>query len=101
MGQKYDKEGKPISLYEWAKLFEDPTYQQIALTHLENGICISTVWLGMAKLLPMPDESIKDQLFETMIFDKDRNELFCQQYATLEEARAGHEKQMIHFDAVG
>ena len=86
---KFDKNGKPIKLMEWARLFEDGNYKRIALTELPNNVRVSTVWLGLDHSF----DGDKLLIFETMVFggkhdgDQDR-------YTTLEEAQKGH-KDMV------
>lgn len=87
MNDKFDKNGNPLSLFEWAKLMEDKEYKRVALTELPNGVRISTVWLGL-------DHSFggdKILIFETMVFggEHDGN---MDRYSTLEEAQKGHEE---------
>lgn len=68
MSDWYDREGNPIDLRTWARLFEDREYATIAIldearddgTHVK----ISTVWLGLDHNWgPGPP-----LIFETMIF---------------------------------
>lgn len=86
----YGKDGKAITAEEWGKTCQGSD-RIVARTVLPDGAIISTVLLGLdhgrdAKGLPL--------IFETMVFpgagsyagqDMDR-------YATLDEARAGHER---------
>lgn len=85
-GHHYDKNGEPISLTEWARLFEDRDYQRVRSTMLA-GIHVSTVWLGL-------DHSFSDGgtpvIFETMVFGKDDDEEICVRYCTEDEAIIGH-----------
>ncbi len=89
---KFDKEGKPINLMEWAKLCEDPTYRRIEKTTLSNGKWISTVWLGLNHNYGRG----KPLIFETMVFlnKEDFGEIDMERYSTLKEAQRGH-KRMI------
>ena len=84
----YDKEGRPISLMEWASLYRDMEYRRIGSTHIGH-FWVSTVWLGL-------DHNYwggPPIIFETMVFD-DRNDkaidLYMNRYATEAEALAGH-----------
>ncbi len=92
----YNKEGKKISMEEWARLFEDFEYKIISQITLSNGKRVSTVWLGL-------DHSFGDGtplIFETMVFSKKgdcSSEEHCERYATLKEAEAGHERIVKEF----
>lgn len=48
MNLYFDKEGRPLSTEEWARLFEDNAYRRVALgTRDLDGVQVSTVWLGL------------------------------------------------------
>lgn len=95
----YDRQGKPLpDVYEWLRLFNDPTYQTVGRTygylkgHLRKRAVVSTVWLGL-------DHGIggsRPTLFETMIFPLKKGEidtahpLYETYYQTEMEASLGH-----------
>lgn len=89
-GLYYDREGRELDLYEWARKMEDDEYKRVALDWV-GGISVSTVWLGVNYRF----EEGPPLIFETMVFDSNYDELTefdtCR-YATEEEARAGHEE---------
>lgn len=71
------------ALMEWAVDLEDPTQRVVEQSRLWNGLLVSTIWIGL-----------RDQLFETMIFDElnkfssiDGMQL---RYKSFEEARVAH-----------
>jgi hypothetical protein len=71
-------------LMAWARWFESSD-RRVALTELDNGVNVSTVFLGS-------DHSFGQGapiLFETMSFGTD--EEVCERYSTWDEARAGHD----------
>lgn len=80
----YDWEGKPISRTTWGRLWTDERH--IGDTEVAEGICVSTVWLGL-------DHNFFGEgpplIFETMVFGGELDEM-CWRYATEREARAGH-----------
>jgi hypothetical protein len=93
---RYDKEGKPISLIEWGRLLEDRDYKIVKQETLESGKWVSTVWLGL-------DYSFggdKPLIFETMVFPsrEDFSDLDCERYSTLEEAEIGHIEMVKKWD---
>jgi len=45
-GLYYDRDGNPLTLYEWIALRETPGYQLILNTRLGPERMVSTVWLG-------------------------------------------------------
>lgn len=91
----YNREGKPISLMEWGRLFEDPDYKRVKLT-IGAGRRVSTIWMGLDHSF---EEGADPLIFETMIFKDvegaDRNdEIDVQRYSTEEQALAGHEEMV-------
>lgn len=83
MSRYYDKTGKPLTLEEWAGLFDDDEYRRIALTACPGGVSVSTVWLGLDHRWRPGGQPL---IFETMAFPGEEQE----RYSTEEEARAGH-----------
>ena len=82
----------PDPVLEWARDFERMKKtggRIIHQTELENGLWVSTVWLGL-------DHQFGDgpvHIFETMVFPKGSySEKDCERYSTREEAEEGHIK---------
>lgn len=99
MSGYYNKEGKEIDLYEWARLLEDIDYKIIKQETLKNGYFVSTVWLGLNHAWREGEVLI----FETMVFDRkdDKNsymDVYMDRYTTEAEARRGHEIIKDKFD---
>lgn len=88
MTDKYDREGRQIDTLHWAKLFENIDYKVVQRDVLENGMLVSTVWLGLDHRFGEGPPLI----FETMVFPGGRvgAELDMERYTTEEEARKGH-----------
>lgn len=63
----YDRNGKPIDMERWTKLFEDFEYRRIAETHIRD-VWVSTVWLGLDHAW-LPHN--RPLIFETMVFGGD------------------------------
>lgn len=86
MTDTYDKDGNPISMEEWTRLFGDLEYKTIGKSEV-GDYRVSTVWLGL-------NHSYGDGamlIFETMIFDSDDySGLFQMRYTTQEQAEIGH-----------
>jgi len=84
----YDLHGNPISLRRWAELFEDFDGRVVGDTEV-GAYRVSTVWLGL-------DHSFghgPPLIFESMVFARGTPyDADCYRYATLEDARAGHEQ---------
>lgn len=86
--QEYDREGNPISLEEYLRLFSDASYQRVEATMVGTAF-VSTVWLGV-------DHQYGDGpplIFETAVFDATHpswQEEYLDRYATEDDARAGH-----------
>lgn len=94
----YDREGMPLSAAspadyrEIERLLSDYDYKVVGNTlmpHLGAGARVSTVWLGINHQFGMGPPLI----FETTVFGDAgwSNEIDCERYATLEQAKAGHE----------
>lgn len=98
MGRFYGKEGQRLDLMEWAKLMEDASYTQIALTKNDVGIVVSTVWLGLDSRIP-DNEGLPPLIFETAVFLEgmsDRERLDGGgRYATLAEAKDAHAAEVL------
>jgi hypothetical protein len=85
------KDGTPMSMAEWCEKFEDNEYRRVGL-YQSWLLDVSTVWLGMDHSFNS-DPKHKPIIFETMVFPKlsPRGcEIYCQRYATLQEAEDGH-----------
>lgn len=87
MSDFFDREGRPLELFEWAKLYEDPDYKQVRQDYLPGGIRISTAWLGCNYNFSVT--GLPPIIFETMIFLRHEPEDYIR-YSTEEAARAGH-----------
>lgn len=87
MHNLYDKQGRPISLEEYSRLFGDKSYQIIRQTRLEDGTHVSTVWLGI-------DHSFGGEvpvIFETLVTRENSDEEEMYRYTSEKEAIAHHE----------
>jgi len=92
MPDYYDRQGKPLTLLEWAGALEDRTIdkRRVAETTLPNGRWVSTVWLGLDHRFGHGPPLI----FESMVFESkaEMDEIDCERYSTEEEARVGHQE---------
>lgn len=88
---KYDKDGRAISIEDWAQLMEDRDYTRVAWTEIGKYV-FSTVWLGL-------DHSFGDGpplIFESMAFKRkedgkiNSSGIYQARYSTLKEAKAWH-----------
>jgi hypothetical protein len=85
MSHYYTRQGQPIDMLTWARLFEDPEYKIIEQTQITEEVRVSTVWLGLNHNW-FPGEL---RIFETMVFGGE-HDLWQARYATEEAAREGH-----------
>jgi len=83
----WDKSGAPLTLSQWCELFEDSRYCQIVFNIVEEGVTVSTVWIGMN-----PHRRNPPLIFETMITGPGLRGRNFWSWATEEEARAGHQR---------
>ena len=85
----YDRNGKPVGLWEWGELRQDKEYTQVAFFEDER-IQISTVWRGIDSHPWIGAPSI----FETMTFAKqevlEEWDRACWRWRTLQEAEVAH-----------
>lgn len=87
----YDREGRPITMQKWSRMFEDIRYRVVASNNV-NNIWISTIWLGLDLNYGLGGPPL---LFETMVFDTDNitrpwRDIEMRRYSTEAEAREGH-----------
>lgn len=92
---RYDKNGEPMGLTEWLRLFEDMEYRRVAWDVLPGDGHLSTVWLGLDHRYGHGPPLI----FETMAFPNERYGDIQERYSTLEEALAGHARIMAELRA--
>ncbi len=89
----FDKDGNPLDLDTWARLYEDEDYRRIARTTIisaanpEVAYDVSTVWLGNNHAYSGGPPLI----FETMVFGDGSLDLDCWRYTTEGQARRGHD----------
>lgn len=85
----YDRQGNPITLEQWSRMFGDEEYKRIAKTDLPGGGHVSTVWMGL-------DHGFGGLhlIFETMVFGHPGADNEQERYSTEQEARAGHEEMV-------
>ncbi len=88
MSEHYILQGRkmvPATLEEWGRWLQEPDAKRVGLTHLDGGVKVSTVFLGI-------DHGYGHgpaMWFETMIFGGDHDG-FQDRYTTYEQAEAGH-----------
>lgn len=81
----YNKHGVPISMEQWAELFEDFEGRRIARDEVGPWV-VSTVWLGLDHSFLRSGPPL---IFETMVFGGVLDDEM-DRYSTLEEAQEGH-----------
>lgn len=92
--EHYDRDGKPLSLMEWARLYSNEEYKRVAETQV-GSYWVSTVWLGIDHNFSRVGPAI---LFETMVFATSSDmeglgpDMDCHRWSTEAEALAGHEE---------
>jgi hypothetical protein len=85
----YDRQGKPMSLWEWANSMEAAHDRHVAEDYV-GEVRVSTVWMGLDHNwlrtgLPL--------IFETMIFGGN-HDMECWRYPTEAAALAGHDQAL-------
>lgn len=61
----YDRQGNPLELLAWARLYEDDDYRQLRVTDLGTYV-VSTIWRGFDTRLANPDGP--PRIFEVAIW---------------------------------
>ena len=86
----YDRQGKPCSMEEWARDWEQ--HRRVKETTLPSGLWVSTIFLGIDHGCGMLRGGVPI-IYETMVFrsEADLGEVDMMHYATEGEALAGHE----------
>jgi hypothetical protein len=85
----YDREGKPISLREWADAMGTGRDRHVALDYV-GEVKVSTVWMGIDYNWSRTGPPL---IFETMIFGGNHDEE-CWRYPTEAAALAGHDQAL-------
>lgn len=94
----YDRQGKPMTMQEWAFKFGDVDYKCVA-QHWVRGWMVSTVWLGLDHGFGYTGAPL---IFETMVFPPGDEaggrstwaDEYGERYSTEAEARAGHDRAL-------
>jgi hypothetical protein len=93
MSQYFDPDGKPMTVEEWAAMFErrstDPDTSWWRKQTEVAGVQVSTVWLGLNHQWN-PDEP--PLIWETMIFGDEGDSGDQWRYTSREEAFADHDR---------
>jgi hypothetical protein len=82
----YNLDSKEITREEWKKLRREIGNK--IKRDIVGDFLVSTIWLGMNHAF-MSD---KIEIFETMVFLNFPKDIYCQRYATKEDAIKGHNK---------
>lgn len=85
MAEYFDRNGDPMALMTWAQKFEDDDYKRVEFTQI-GEVEISTVWLGLDHGNPESRKIFESAVFGSGIDSQEET----RQYATEDEARAGH-----------
>ena len=93
-----DKDKNPVeakNVHEFGMFFECMENRRVGYHMHENGVTISTVFLGINHGFP-PNKSLI--LFETMVFGINGEELYMERYATWDEAKKRHGEIVESYD---
>jgi 20S proteasome alpha/beta subunit len=105
MTSVYNRQGEPISMGEFARLFEDVDYSVLRQEETaDKHYWVSTVWLGIDHNFSGEGPPI---IFETMVFAQTTDAqsrlmegTSCERYATEEQAIRGHESTVLILNAL-
>lgn len=85
MSEYRNRKGKRISDSEWTRRFADTNYRAVSNDLLDDGVQVSTFWVGAAE----KNEVAGRQLFETLAFGGEHDHR-KRTYSTLADAIRGH-----------
>jgi hypothetical protein len=85
----YDREGRPVSMREWADTMGTGRDRHVALDYV-GEVKVSTVWMGIDHNWSGTGPPL---IFETMIFGGSHDEE-CWRYSTEAAALAGHDQAL-------
>lgn len=100
MTEFFDRNGKRMTLMQWARAWEDIKYRVLG-SHYIGNLWVSTVWLGIDHdvLNAMREHKHPPQIFESMIFERLDDEgwgcLEMRRYRTERDAMVGH-TELVH-----
>jgi hypothetical protein len=101
MTEFFDRNGKRMSLMQWAKAHDDPGYRVLG-SHTVGNLWVSTVWLGIDHdfMNMFRDPPAPPLIFESAIFvvpegDDNWQSLELRRYRTEHEAMIGH-TDLVH-----
>ena len=89
-GMHYDREGREISLRDWAKLHNVNEYVRVGSDEI-GPYWVSTVWIGINHRFLGGAPPL---IYETMVFKGDESDLDCVRYSTLDQAIEGHRRMV-------
>lgn len=94
-GDFYRRDGTPCTFEEWQVMFEKALERVVKRTELPNGLCVSTVFMGL-------DHRFGDDgpplIFETMVFGGDEEVGgYQERYSTEKDAIYGHQRAIEKF----
>ena len=98
MSRFFDKQGKPMSLMEWAVCFEDPNFRQVARTRLPHTTkWVSTIWMGLPPTV-RDEDPYNPLIFETALFDRRmRGGLVVKRTTTEADAMDLHASMVVRY----
>ena len=85
----YDREGKPLQLLEWARMFE--TIDRTVMRTTERRFMLSTVWLGNDMNWSPQGPPL---IFESCVFFPDGSSEVLDRYPTEADALDGHQRHL-------
>ncbi|QNR70384.1 hypothetical protein IAQ67_28945 (plasmid) [Paenibacillus peoriae] len=93
----YDRQGNPITRERFNELDADVSYRTVRNEYLENGLYVSTIWVGLDRGLMRLNRSLeKPIIFDTAVFED--LTLIYQRYSCDEdEALSCHEDAVKEF----
>lgn len=83
----------PATLLEWSEFFEKNDNKKIVKQEEIGDLFISTIflWLDHGRIADNePGTDYRPLMFETMIFERLRHEIYCTQCSTWQEAEESH-----------
>lgn len=90
----FDRQGRPLTLRQWAGRCEDFAYKVVAQDHIIVGdepLWVSTVWVGLDMAYDYREGHVPI-IYETMVFGHGKEAERQERWATEAAALAGHDR---------
>ena len=94
----FDRDGDPLTLGEWAVLFEAPSYKMVKRTLLSNRYWVATIWTGVNNDFDDPPTMLESSVFRVELGTKlNANRLCTILHTDMTAALQSHEELVLQY----